>query len=94
MRLWFMAPFAFLAGCISNKPVALPDGTAGLAIDCSGTAYNWSHCMNKAAKACAGPYQVLSQDGNSPGVIVIPGAVPMLMNAINRTMLVKCGAAQ
>jgi hypothetical protein len=76
-----------LSGCVSNKPVALPDGRQGIAVDCSGVGYNWSYCMNKAADACHGPYDVVMQDGNSPGTVQVG---TMAVAAQNRTMVVAC----
>jgi len=77
-----------LAGCVANKPVALPSGQQGVAVDCSGVGYNWTYCMNKAAKACQGAYQILAQDGESPGTVMVG---TMAVAAQNRTMVVACG---
>ena len=77
-----------IAGCVAPKPVSLPDGAKGLAIDCSGTANTWASCMNDAAKACNGPYKVISQDGGSSGGAVVGN---VLIAAIDRTMIVQCG---
>lgn len=77
-----------LNGCIANKPVALPNGQQGIAVDCSGAGYNWSYCMNKAAKACKGPYQIVSQDGDSAGSAPMGN---MTIALEYRTMIVACG---
>ena len=44
-----------LNGCVTVKPVQLPNGTAGHALTCGTVA----KCMNEAAKMCGGPYQVI-----------------------------------
>lgn len=87
-RMIVSAAAIALAGCIAPKPVTLPDGSQGLAIDCSGTASDWADCMNSAAKACGGPYKVLSQAGESHGGAVVSN---VYIAAVDRTMLVQCG---
>lgn len=81
---------ALLAGCVAGpRPVVLPDGTQGLVLDCSGTARSYAHCMDAAAKACGGKYEIITQGASSPGAMNIGNG--MIANAIRREMVVKCG---
>lgn len=79
----------FLAGCAHTgaEPVSLPDGSAGYAIQCNGTARSFSDCMNKAAEVC-GTYEIVTQEQNSPGSMALGNG--LYGNAQHRTMYVKC----
>lgn len=86
IKIWMFAPL-LLGGCVTSKPVSLPNGNQGLAINCSGR-FDLSDCMNKAAQVCGGPYQVI--DGNSEG----SGAVTVgntFVQAHKRMLIVSCG---
>lgn len=69
-----------LAGCVTTKPVALPDGAKGFSIDCSGVQHDDADCMNQAAALCRGPYQIIAEDRQS-----------LMLNPNKRTMIVSCG---
>ena len=91
----FMAVFVVCAldACAAPKTVSLPDGRTGLEVDCSGTAHSYSDCMNKAAEACHGQYQVVDKDGNSTGTMAMPfGNSVMYAQGIHRTMTVVCNS--
>jgi hypothetical protein len=75
-----------LAGCTTVSKVALPDGTAGLSIDCTG--YEWAACMNKAAKTCAGKYSIVSRDKGGNDAIIPIGGMWAAMDS--RVMIVRC----
>lgn len=91
MRLWVLLPL-LLAGCHANRAVTLPDGSQGISVDCSGTARNISHCMDKAAKACGGPYEVIAQDGSTTGAVLIPNGYGggTVVAGVRRNMIVRC----
>lgn len=81
--------FALLlvSGCVTSKPVSLPNGSQGLAIDCGGP-YDVSDCMNEAAKKCGGRYTVITPASeNSRGLMPVGG---MLVNAQDRILIVMC----
>jgi hypothetical protein len=87
-----LAVLAF-AGCVTSRPVALPNGTQGVAINCPGAARDIADCMNEAAKVCGGKYQILDREGNVVGgAAVASGNGAVFVSGIKRTMIVKCGA--
>lgn len=66
MKKTFLAACGTLAliGCAGTDQVRLPDGSVGYALRCG----NVSQCMNKAAAACGGPYEIIDTQTNStPG---------------------------
>lgn len=76
-----------LSGCVTSKPVSLPNGSQGLAIDCGGP-YDVSDCMNEAAKKCGGRYTVITPVSDSPrGIVPVSG---VFMNAQDRILIVSC----
>ena len=94
MRVSMVFAALALTACASGlKTVALPDGRQGLKLDCSGAAYTFDWCESAAAKACHGPYQVLSKQSSGP---YEPGeklGAPMTFVGSARTMVVVCGGA-
>jgi hypothetical protein len=94
-RLTIGLAFAMLAGCVTHppKPVSLPSGEQGIAVRCSGAARSWSDCMNAAGTACAGAYDIISQNGENVGGMAAPvGNSAMFVHAIHREMIVACKA--
>jgi hypothetical protein len=88
-----LAVAALVAGCVTSRPVSLPDGTQGLAIKCPGAARDIADCMNEAARLCGGKYQVLDRDGNvSGGAAIASGNSAVFVQGVQRTLIVKCGA--
>ncbi len=89
MRTGFLLCAALLTACASRNPQAvnLPDGTRGFTVDCSTSRKTWANCMNEAAAACDGPYEIVSRDQSSPGAVA---AGTTIISAIRRTMIVKC----
>ena len=82
-----------LAGCVTERPVALPNGTQGWAIRCPGAARDISDCMNEAARICGGKYQILDRDGAAVGgAAIASGNSAVFMNGIHRTLIVSCAA--
>lgn len=94
MRLSIVFAALALAACATGpKTVALPDGRPGLKLDCSGAAYTFEWCESAAAKACHGPYQVMSKQSSGP---YEPGeklGTSMTFVGSTRTMVVVCGGA-
>lgn len=55
-----------LGGCVTAKPIQLPDGTQGYVIDeCDSLA----KCYRKAAETCGGKYELIDSQGSSVGAI-------------------------
>lgn len=84
-----------LAGCITSRPVTLPNGAEGLAINCPGTARDIADCMNRAGKECGGPYRILTREGGTVTAVAMPiGQNIFFASGTKRTMIVQCGAEQ
>lgn len=82
-----------LTGCVTTKPVSLPSGHQGFAVNCPGAARDISDCMNEAARVCGGPYQVLDQNSESHGGAFVPvGSGGVFVHGRKRTLIVSCGA--
>lgn len=91
MRLLLLLPVLAIAGCVSSRPVALPDGNQGFAINCPGTARDIGDCMNEAARVCGGKYQILTRDGLVAGGVVAPvGNSAVFVQGVHRTLIVSC----
>jgi hypothetical protein len=83
---------ALIGGCVSERPIALPNGTDGWAIRCPGAPRNISDCLNEAAKICGGKYQILDRDGSViGGAAVAAGNGAVFISGIGRTLIVSCG---
>lgn len=92
-RFMLLAIPLMLCACVTEKPVALPNGTQGYAIRCPGAARDISDCMNEAAKVCGGKYQILDRDGNVVGGAAMPvGNGAVWVQGVHRTLIVSCGA--
>ncbi len=90
---YLVALLALISGCVSARPVALPNGTQGYAIRCPGAARDISDCMNEAAKVCGGKYQILDRDGNVVGGAAVgTGNGAVWVQGIHRTLIVSCGS--
>ena len=82
-----------LSGCVTSEPVALPDGSEGLAIDCS-RGGNIADCMNYAAEVCGGPYRVFGQENHSTPVATESAGMISVTNSVDRVLIVQCGAEE
>jgi hypothetical protein len=90
MRWIILTAFA-LSGCVTERPVSLPDGTEGWAIRCPGAARDISDCMNEAAKLCGGKYTMVNGESNSAGGAVVPaGNGAVFVQGVHRTLVVSC----
>jgi hypothetical protein len=88
----YIALMVLISGCVTERPVALPNGTQGYAIRCPGAARDISDCMNEAAKVCGGKYQILDRDGNVVGgAAVSTGNGAVWVQGVHRTLIVSCG---
>jgi hypothetical protein len=79
-----------LSGCVTSEPVALPNGSEGLAIDCS-HGDNIADCMNYAAEKCGGPYRVFGQENRKVPHASGSGDSVSITNSIDRVLIVQCG---
>lgn len=89
--MWRFLVLLVLAGCVSDRPITLPNGAKGYAISCPGTRRDIGDCMNRAAEVCGGPYDVVTQDGSTIPVNVSQiGNTAVIGTAVKRTMIVQC----
>lgn len=90
MRSWLLIA-AFLAGCVTQKPVSLPDGRQGYSVSCPGTARSIADCMNRAAKLC-GKYEVVGQDAQQTGGVLVGNGAGggTWVNGVKRELIVAC----
>lgn len=84
-----------IAGCVTTHPVAMPDGSQGIAINCPGSVGDIGNCMNEAAKICGGPYQLFNQESGARGGAFVPSGNGggVFVPGYQSTLIVKCGAA-
>lgn len=96
MKYILLLSAALLTGCVSSKPVYLPDGTMGLNVSCDGGMHNFSDCAAKAGEMC-GPkgYKVVDQQGAEIPFAMIQsnngGTYGQAGRVVTRNMFVKCG---
>lgn len=89
--MWRLLPLLLLAACVTQKPVSLPNGSQGYAIDCSRGNKGISACMNRAAELCGGRYEIVMQEsGSNGGVANTFGNSSVITNAVTRTLVVQC----
>lgn len=94
MKTFALIGALLLTGCVTTKPVALPSGQQGIAVNCPGNGFSIADCMNKAAEVCGGPYKVIDSSSEVSGGAVVPvGNGAAYGNFHKRQMIVSCGAA-
>lgn len=89
---WIIALLAIsTTGCVTHKPLRLPDGRAGYAISCPGTGRSWADCMANAAELC-GTYEIVQQNGESTPIYAENTAIGTgaLVTAVHRQMVIAC----
>ncbi len=90
MRIYqslFMAYIVALAGCATAKPVPLPDGQQGYAIeDCDSMA----ECYKKAAETCGGKYTLMGNGSETTPVSTSGGGVVSATAIHQYNIMVKC----
>ncbi|TAN08257.1 MAG: hypothetical protein EPN38_03685 [Rhodanobacteraceae bacterium] len=80
-----------LSSCTTWKPVVLPSGQRGYTVDCSGTNLSWSHCYQKAGKACPHGYDITQRTGSHGGKVVPGDLFGVLGGSVqDRSLLILC----
>ena len=73
-RLWIGGAICFvLTGCVTARPLTLPNGEQGQVISCNGMARSISDCYVKAGEVCPSGYDVVDASGESHPTIVATG---------------------
>lgn len=80
-----------LGACTTWKPIVLPSGVHGYAVNCSGTNLSWSHCYQKAGHACPHGYDV-TQRLDAHGGKIEPGDLFGVLGGSvqDRSLLIQC----
>lgn len=69
----------------------LPSGQRGYTVDCSGTNLSWSHCYQKAGRACPHGYDITQRTGNHGGKVVPGNLFGVLGGSVqDRSLLILC----
>jgi uncharacterized protein YceK len=79
-----------IQACATAGRTKLPDGSAGYAVECSGSVMSWADCQRKAGEVCVSGYSVVDRN-ESPLYAV--GAAYYAYSAAGtatRSMLIKC----
>lgn len=80
-----------LASCTTWKQVVLPSGQPGFTVDCSGTNLTWSHCFQKAGRACPQGYDVAEKLDKHGGKVAVGDLYGLLGGSVvDRSMLIHC----
>lgn len=80
-----------LASCTTWQPVVLPSGQHGFTVDCSGTNLTWSHCFQKAGRACPQGYDVAEKLDKHGGKVAAGDLYGLLGGSVvDRSMLIHC----
>lgn len=79
-----------LGGCVTAKPIPLPDGSRGYVVDeCDSLAV----CYRKAAETCGGKYELISEASGSVGnVSGSPAVIGFVIPTYSVTF--RCPATQ
>lgn len=82
-----------LTGCAAAHKTVMPDGRAGLSINCSGAAMSWNQCYEKAGDKCPNGYDIISKDGDGGnGMAGGSGRGFFGASGSSRAMMVACKA--
>lgn len=80
-----------LSSCTTWKTVVLPSGQQGFTVDCSGTNLTWSHCYQKAGRACPQGYDITQRTDTRGGKVVPGNLFGVLGGSVqDRGMLIQC----
>jgi hypothetical protein len=82
---------ASLAGCAVAHKTVMPDGRAGISINCSGAAMSWNYCYEKAGDRCPHGYDIISKDGEGGNGMAGGSGSGFFGSAGNtRSLMVSC----
>jgi hypothetical protein len=62
------AVVAVLAGCVATKETRTPDGKVAYEVNCSGNAFEWENCHEKARSLCGARGYTIVAGGPESGV--------------------------
>jgi hypothetical protein len=81
---------ALLAGCATAKPVPLPNGHQGYAVEDCGSV---SECYKLAAKTCGGPYDIVNQSGETITTVSGTNGTVSSASMPQYAMVIECKAS-
>lgn len=83
-----------LSSCATWKPQRLNNGQPGYRVDCSGPSLTWSHCYQKAGRACPHGYTIVEKSGKSRGHVVTGDLFNLAGDDVtHRRLLIHCATA-
>lgn len=82
---------AFLSACSTSKPVILPDGRTGHAVECNGTMNSIAGCYEAAGKACPAGYDIIDSQQERGAAALPDGAGGLsVVPTASRAVLIAC----
>ena len=80
-----------LSGCTTAFKTYMPDVSVGYSINCSGTAFSWESCFEKAGEICGSHgYDILSQTGEQGSVASANQSGIYGSSIMKRSLIVSC----
>lgn len=80
-----------LTGCAVAHKTIMPDGRAGVSINCSGAAMSWNYCYEKAGDRCPHGYDIIDRAGDGGNGMVGGGGGGFFGASGNtRSLMIAC----
>jgi hypothetical protein len=87
----FLITLVSISGCTTGSKTYMPDGRVGYSINCSGTAFSWGNCFEKAGEICGSlGYDILSQAGEQGSVASANQSGFYGGSVMTRSLLIAC----
>lgn len=91
MRHVLISLIVVLSGCTTASKTYAPDGREAYSINCSGTAFTWGSCFEKAGSICGSRgYDLLTRDAENNWVYGASQINAFGGTNARRSMLVVC----
>jgi hypothetical protein len=91
-KFFFTVLLVLLAvGCVTSSMIAMPDGSVGYEIGCSGGFLSIADCMNEAAGLCRGPYRIVDSSQQTSYVAQWNQYGGYSVPRTSRSLMVVCG---
>jgi hypothetical protein len=79
-----------LAGCVTARPLTLPNGQQGEVIRCNGMARSMADCYEKAGATCPKGYDIVDANGEAHPMIVANNSSLIGGSVVHRSLMVQC----
>jgi hypothetical protein len=81
---------AVLAGCVTARPLTLPNGAHGEVIRCNGMARSMADCYEKAGEACPKGYDIVDENGEAHPLVMANSNAIVGGSVVHRSLMVQC----